>query len=238
MPINICKNMRLFFASDIGDDVYTFNAQESKHISKVLRFRVGDKLLITDGKGFFYTSEITDISPKACVVKVIKKEEQKKHDYYLHVAMAPTKNIDRFEWFLEKATELGIDEITPILTHNSERKNIKLDRLRKVIEAAMKQSYKAHHPKLNDLTKFDDFIAEEKDSDNQFIAHCYDSKKHSIKDIPAKTKTLILIGPEGDFTEEEIEKANHFKTLSLGEYRLRTETAGIAAVAALALINQ
>ncbi len=230
--------MRLFFANDIGDDVYTFNPQESKHISKVLRYKVGEQLLITDGKGFFYTSEITEISPKACVVKIIEKALQKKHDYYLHIAIAPTKNTDRFEWFLEKATELGVDEITPILTQHSERKKIKSDRLRKVIEAAMKQSYKAYHPILNELTQLDDLIADSTQYDDKFIAHCYQSEKHSIKTIAAKTKTLILIGPEGDFTKEEIAKAKHFKPLSLGDYRLRTETAGVAAVAALALINQ
>jgi 16S rRNA (uracil1498-N3)-methyltransferase len=229
--------MRLFYADHINTDVYTFDAQESKHIAKVLRFNIGDKLLITDGKGFFYTSEITEISQKQCVVKVIQKEEQKKHNYYLHVAIAPTKNIDRFEWFLEKATELGIDEITPILTQNSERKNIKLDRLKKVVEAAMKQSYKAYHPKLNDLTKFEDFISSEHNYDFKMIAHCYDSEKSSIKAIEAAKSSLILIGPEGDFSLEEIEKAKGFEALSLGDYRLRTETAGLAAVNALAFIN-
>lgn len=232
--------MRLFFAEHIEMPNFVFNQDESKHISKVLRLKASDKILLTDGKGFFYEAEIIEASPKHCEVEIIKKTAENKHDYYLHVAIAPTKNIDRFEWFLEKATEIGIDEITPLLTKNSERKKIKYDRLKKVVEAAMKQSYKAHHPILNDLTSFDDLLEQDKVYDQQLIAHCYDKDKRTLKtEVEKKQSILIIIGPEGDFTLEEVEKANqkNIKALSLGDYRLRTETAGIAAVQSVAFIN-
>lgn len=232
--------MRLFFAEHIEMPNFVFNQDESKHISKVLRLKASDKILLTDGKGFFYEAEIVEASPKKCEVEIIKKTSETKHDYYLHVAIAPTKNIDRFEWFLEKATEIGIDEITPLLTKNSERKKIKYERLKKVVEAAMKQSYKAHHPILNDLTRFDDLLNQDRVYDHQWIAHCYNKEKHTLKaSVEKKQSILIIIGPEGDFTLEEVEKANskQIKPLSLGDYRLRTETAGLAAVQSVAFIN-
>lgn len=232
--------MRLFYSENIDFPNFTFDEQESKHISKVLRLKTSDKILLTDGKGFFYEAQITEITNKKCSVEILKKEVQKKHDYYLHVAICPTKVNDRYEWFLEKATEIGIDEITPILTKNSERKSIKVERYKKVIESAMKQSYKAYHPKINDLTKIEDFFNQEMDYDQKLIAHCYESKKVSLKQsVSMKQSVLILIGPEGDFTVEEVELANknNFSPLSLGDYRLRTETAGIASVQSLAFIN-
>ncbi len=233
--------MRLFYAKNIEMPDFTFDEQESKHIAKVLRLKSGDKLYLTDGKGFFYEAEISEITKKKCSVNILKKEQQTKHDYYLHVAISPTKNNDRIEWFLEKATEIGIDEITPLLTNNSERKKIKLERFSKVIESAMKQSHKAYHPKLNDLTTFEDFISQELDYDKKLMAHCYDSKKYSLKkSVSEKESVLIMIGPEGDFTLEEVELASQkgILPLSLGEYRLRTETAGIASVQSVAFINE
>ena len=232
--------MRLFFAEHIEMPNFVFNQDESKHISKVLRLKTGDKILLTDGKGCFYEAEISESSPKQCKVEIFKKTKASKHDYYLHIAIAPTKNNDRFEWFLEKATEIGIDEITPLLCKNSERKKIKYERLKKVVEAAMKQSYKAHHPILNDLTSFDDLINQDRFYDHQLIAHCYDKDKRTLKtELNKKQSALIIIGPEGDFTLEEVEKANlkNIKPLSLGDYRLRTETAGIAAVQSVAFLN-
>ena len=232
--------MRLFYAEKIEMPDFTFDESESKHIAKVLRLQVGDKLFLTDGKGFFYESEISEISKKKCSVKVLKKEQQQKHNYYLHVAISPTKNNDRFEWFLEKATEIGIDEITPLLTQNSERTKIKIERYQKVIESAMKQSHKAYHPKLNSLTTFENFINQDLDYDKKLMAHCYDAEKFSLKkSVQEKQDILIMIGPEGDFTLEEVELATKkgIEPLSLGTYRLRTETAGIASVQSVAFIN-
>ncbi len=233
--------MRLFYAQDIEMPNYTFDQQESKHIAKVLRLKVGDKLFLTDGKGYFYEAEISEVSNKNCSVRILKKELQQKHNYYLHIAISPTKSNDRFEWFLEKATEIGIDEITPLLTHNSERNKIKIERYRKVIESAMKQSYKAYHPKLNDLTSIEDFLNQDLDYDNKLMAHCYDTEKYSLKQkILEKQKVLIMIGPEGDFTIDEVNRAKEIDImpLSLGTYRLRTETAGVASVQSVAFINE
>ena len=232
--------MRLFYAKQIEEPNFTFDEQESKHIAKVLRLQVGDSLFLTDGKGYFYKAEIQQITKKNCSVKILTKELQKKHNYYLHVAISPTKNNDRFEWFLEKATEIGIDEITPLLTHNSERKKIKYERFLKVIESAMKQSHKAHHPKLNDLTNIKDFLNQDLDYDTKLMAHCYDAKRFTLKQaVKAQQKVLIMIGPEGDFTRDEVDsaKAKKILPLSLGDYRLRTETAGIASVQSVAFIN-
>ena len=233
--------MRLFFAPDITTPFYTFNEQESKHIVRVLRFKEEDKLLLTDGKGYFYEAVVSEASPKRCTVKVLNKRQEEKHNYYLHIAIAPTKNIERFEWFLEKATEIGIDEITPILTKNSERKKIKKERLLKVVEAAMKQSHKAYHPKLNDLTSWVDFIKQDLSYDKKFIAHCYQQERESLKQaLNPKESILIMIGPEGDFSLEEVQEASlqNLKPLQLGDYRLRTETAGITSAHAVAFINE
>jgi len=233
--------MRLFYAQNIEIPNFTFDQQESRHIAKVLRLTVGDKLFLTDGKGYFYQAEISEVSNKICSVNILKKELQSKHDYYLHVAISPTKSNDRFEWFLEKATEIGIDEITPLLTHNSERNKIKTERYRKVIESAMKQSHKAYHPKLNDLTSIEDFLNLDLEYDKKLIAHCYDAQKYSLKQsVFEKQSVLIMIGPEGDFTLEEVKKATKkgISPLSLGTYRLRTETAGVASVQSIAFINE
>ncbi len=232
--------MRLFYAPNIEMPHFTFDQKESKHIAKALRLKVGDKLFLTDGKGYFYEAEISDVSSKSCSVNILKKQLQKKHDYYLHVAISPTKNNDRFEWFLEKATEIGIDEITPLLTKNSERKKIKLERFQKVIESAMKQSHKSYHPKLNALISIEDFLNLDLEYDKKLIAHCYDAKKHSLKQsVSEKQRVLIMIGPEGDFSLEEVDlaKGKGILPLGLGTYRLRTETAGVASVQSVAFIN-
>jgi len=233
--------MRLFFAPDITTPFYTFDEQESKHIVRVLRFKEEDKLLLTDGKGYFYEAVVSEASAKRCTVKILNKKPEEKHNYYLHIAIAPTKNIDRFEWFLEKATEIGIDEITPIITKNSERKKIKKARLLKVVEAAMKQSHKAYHPKLNDLTSWKDFMEKPLTCDKKFLAHCYEGEKQSLKiSLEKQESVLIMIGPEGDFTLEEVAEAQekNILPLALGTYRLRTETAGIVAVQSVAFINE
>lgn len=223
--------MQLFFLENPNDEI-VLSTDESKHISKVLRKKTKDILNFTDGKGNLFIGEITNSKEKNIQVKIINKEvKEKQHDYYLHIAIAPPKNIDRFEWFLEKATEIGIDEITPIICERSERIIIKKERGKRILVSAIKQSLKYHLPKLNETIKFNDFINQEFIG-SKYMAHCnYRQKKIELKKIKNIKKTLILIGPEGDFTGTEIKTAlgNQFNSISLGESRLRTETAGIIA---------
>ena len=220
--------MQLFYNANLTEDTqqFTFDKTESRHIVRVLRKKLGDQLFITNGKGILFTSEITIADDKNCLVNIISVDEKSKpRNYHLHIAMAPTKNIDRFEWFLEKATEIGIDEITPLLCERSERKNIKSERLEKIIESAMKQSLKFHLPILNPLISFSDFIKKDFES-NLFIAHCEKSDRKPLKPtLQPKQNAIILIGPEGDFSKSEIEKAiqHKFTPITLGESRLRTE---------------
>ncbi|WKD86219.1 Ribosomal RNA small subunit methyltransferase E [Polaribacter huanghezhanensis] len=235
--------MQLFYNKDISstDAQFTFDKTESRHIVKVLRKKDGDILHITNGKNELFTVKIILANDKRCLVEILNSEaKQKPWNYKLHIAISPTKNNDRLEWFLEKATEIGIDEITPIICSNSERTVLKTDRLEKIVQSAMKQSLKFVLPKLNEPIKFTDFINQEFESD-LFIAHCEElDKKSFAKTIKPKTNILILIGPEGDFSPTEIEKAltNKFIPVTLGESRLRTETAGIVAAQTVALINE
>lgn len=235
--------MQLFYNPNIENNTQEifFNKDESRHIVRVLRKQEGGILYITNGKGFLFTAAITFANDKKCVANIINVEEKTKPwRYYLHVAIAPTKNNDRLEWFLEKATEIGIDEITPIICQNSERKVVKLERLEKIIQAAMKQSLKFRLPKLNAPVKFSEFIS--KDFENEtFIAHCEPSHKKTLKEaIQKNTKITILIGPEGDFSSDEIKKsiAKKITPITLGESRLRTETAGLVAVQNIAFSHQ
>ncbi|MFV0521274.1 MAG: 16S rRNA (uracil(1498)-N(3))-methyltransferase [Mangrovibacterium sp.] len=223
--------MHLFYTPNITGTVYVLPEEESKHAIRVLRMQEGDKLRLIDGIGGFYEASILEANQKRCQIQVEHKIENfSQRNNYLHIAVAPTKNIDRMEWFLEKATEIGIDEITPILCAHSERKVIKTDRLEKIIVSAMKQSYKAFLPKLNPLMPLKDLLATDFDG-GKFIAHCYDGEKRLFKQSLDKEKNLILIGPEGDFTEDEVQQAltNEFLSVSLGKSRLRTETAALAA---------
>lgn len=224
--------MHLFYTPDILDNHYTLNETESKHCVRVLRLSKNDPIILIDGKGGWYEASISDANPKKCKVEITNHiREYGKRNHYLHMAVAPTKNIDRFEWFLEKATEIGVDEITPILCEHSERKVIKHDRLQKVIISAMKQSLKAYLPKLNPLTPFSDLLNVPFNG-KKFIAHCYDQDKRELKrEVNQSTSNLILIGPEGDFSEGEVQQAmgQKFVPVSLGESRLRTETAGVVA---------
>lgn len=224
--------MHIFYTPDITTDQYTLSESESKHAVRVLRISSGDEVLLTDGKGTMYNAVIADPNPKRCSINVIQKlTKQAAQSYYLHIAIAPTKSIDRFEWFLEKATEIGIDEITPILTFHSERKIIKDERLEKVIIAATKQSIKAFKPKLNPLTPLKEFLKKQHHG-RLCVAHCFDEQKTPLKDLCSEeNKLTILIGPEGDFAKDEVQQAieNGAIPISLGESRLRTETAGIVA---------
>jgi len=223
--------MQLFYLENPENEII-LSTEESKHATKVLRKKEGDILNFTDGKGNFYKAEITVADSRKCRLQIISSEQKpKQHNYHLHIAIAPTKNMDRFEWFLEKATEIGIDEITPIICSHSERKVIKTERGNKILLSAMKQSLKYHLPKLNEAISLNDFLKQEFEG-TKYIAHCEDGEKNELKTVSKAEKTLILIGPEGDFSPKEIELAlqNQFKAVSLGTSRLRTETAGIVAV--------
>ncbi len=235
--------MQLFYNSNINDtpSQFTFDKIESRHIVKVLRKKEGDVLFITNGKGQLFTAEVLIVNDKKCTIQLLKSEvKEKPWNYYLHIAIAPTKNNDRLEWFLEKATEIGIDEITPIICKHSERKVIKKERLDKIIISAMKQSLKFQLPKLNEVTSFQDFIKQDFKG-YLFIAHCEETDKKTLKsELKPQQRITLLIGPEGDFSSEEIEMAlqQKFIPVSLGESRLRTETAGIAATHSVAFFNE
>jgi 16S rRNA (uracil1498-N3)-methyltransferase len=233
--------MQLFYSSEISnnDKQYTFNKEESKHIVKVLRKKEGDLLTITNGRLELFNVEITIADTKKCLVKIKSIIHKKKHHYKLHIAIAPTKMNDRMEWFLEKATEIGIDEITPVFCNNSERKIIKKERFEKIIQSAMKQSLQTHLPKLNEPKNFSEFITQEFEGE-KFIAHCEELEKKQLKSLIHPNKNyIILIGPEGDFSLKEIELAlkNNFTPVAIGNTRLRTETAGIVACHTISLIN-
>ncbi|MNK48136.1 Ribosomal RNA small subunit methyltransferase E [compost metagenome] len=234
--------MHIFYTPDITQNTYTLNEEESKHCVRVLRLAVGAVVNLVDGKGGFYTAEITSDNPKKVALSILKVEtEYHKRNHYLHIAVAPTKNIDRIEWFLEKATELGIDEITPIITDRSERRVVKEDRLNKVITSAVKQSIKAYHPKLNDAIAFDAFLKQPFEGE-KLMAHCIDEgeKQYISQLVAPHQKYLILIGPEGDFTPEEVNLALNkgFKALTLGDNRLRTETAALAVCFEINYLNR
>ncbi len=232
--------MNLFYTPDIESDIYALNEAESKHCTRVLRLGQGDHIHLTDGKGSMFEAEIIIAQPKKCIVKILNKELSPRRDFQLHLAVAPTKNIDRFEWFLEKATEIGIDEITPLLCTHSERRNLRIDRLEKVILSAIKQSLKSWFPRLNELKDFKELVKTDFDG-QKFIAHLEKDNPLMLKDACQKGKSaLILIGPEGDFSEEEISLAlsHGFSIVSLGPERLRTETAAIVACHTINLLNQ
>ncbi|WP_044397613.1 16S rRNA (uracil(1498)-N(3))-methyltransferase [Lacinutrix sp. Hel_I_90] len=234
--------MQLFYSPEIHKEQkqFAFSKEESKHIVKVLRKTIGDVLNITNGKGDLFTAEISNADIKNCVVTIVAFETQKPLSYHLHLAVAPTKMNDRFEWFLEKATEIGVTEITPILCDHSERKVIKTERFEKILQAAMKQSLSCYLPKLNEAIPYKDFIKQAFRGD-LFIAHCEETDRKSLKKMlkPEKDITL-LIGPEGDFSVKEIENAlvNNFIPVTLGETRLRTETAAIVACHSVAFVNE
>ena len=234
-------SMQLFYVPNISGAEVILDETESKHAIRVLRLQNGNRVQVVDGKGGFYLAEIVDANPKKCRLSIVNSTlEFGKRNFHLHIAIAPTKNIDRVEWFLEKATEIGIDEITPLLTSHSERKTINPERLEKILVSAMKQSLKAYLPKLNNLTSFKELIINNK-TKNKFIAYCDEIQKNHLKDLATSgNNTLILIGPEGDFSPEEVKLAieNNFKVVSLGESRLRTETAGIVACHIVNLANE
>lgn len=223
--------MHVFYTPDILTKP-ELPEEEAQHCTRVLRLGIGDEITLTDGKGNFYRAEITAATNKRCLVKLIETIPQAPlWSGHLHIAMAPTKNMDRNEWLAEKATEIGFDELTFLNCRFSERKVIKTERIEKILVSAIKQSLKARLPRLNEMTDFNSFI--EKDfSGQKFIAHCYEGEKPLLKDVLKKGEdTLVLIGPEGDFSEKEVKKAieKGFIPISLGKSRLRTETAALVA---------
>ena len=231
---------RLFYAPDIAITP-ELPEDESLHCNRVLRLKKGENITITDGKGFFYDAIITNIQPKHCQVTVTNRWQQKPlHDYKIHVAVAPTKNMDRMEWFVEKATEIGIDTITCLRCNRSERNEVKLQRLTKTAIIAMKQSQKAVLPTINNMIDFHEFIALDS-TEIKMIAHCACNDRQLIKKIyKPDHDALILIGPEGDFSQDEINDAVSagFVSISLGENRLRTETAALVACHTIHLLNR
>ncbi|WP_400079108.1 16S rRNA (uracil(1498)-N(3))-methyltransferase [Winogradskyella sp. R77965] len=234
--------MQLFYNSNISesDDRFSFDKQESRHIVKVLRKKADDLLYITNGKGWLFEAQLTLADAKHCAVNITSKSLNPKRNYKLHLAVAPTKMNDRYEWFLEKATEIGIETITPIICDHSERKVIKTERFEKIIQSAMKQSLQFYIPKLNSPIAYREFITREF-SGQKFIAHCEETDKKSLKSqIKPNNEYTILIGPEGDFSVKEIKMAlqHNFIPVTLGDTRLRTETAAIAACHSVAFINE
>jgi len=234
--------MQLFYNPTITEstEVFSFDKEESKHIIKVLRKKDTDILHVTNGLGYLFTTEITLASDSKCTVKIISFEKAPLSKFRLHLAVAPTKMNDRFEWFLEKATEIGIHEITPIICDHSERKVINIERFDKILLAAMKQSNEVYLPKLNNAVTFKEFI-NLKQEGLKMIAHCEETDKKSLKSVLKPNQELtIIIGPEGDFSEKEIALAlnNDFIPVSLGNTRLRTETAAIVACHSVVFINE
>ena len=233
--------MQLFYNSELkaSDKHFCFNKNESRHIVKVLRKNVGDNLHITNGLGIIFEAEILTNNQNKCEVSITKTTVIPAKEYSIHLAVAPTKMNERYEWFLEKATEIGIDQITPIICARSERKKIKSERYEKIVQAAAKQSLRAYFPILNPAVSFTDFI-KSTTVKQRYIAHCLEHNQAHLKDlVPPNKNVLILIGPEGDFTLDEINlaQASGFESVNLGNTRLRTETAAVVACHITELCN-
>ena len=233
--------MQLFYLPNLSieDKIADFNKDESKHLYKVLRKSPGDKINITNGKNVLFKGTISSITKINCQVSIQETIKQKPLPYSLHIGISLLKSNERFEWFLEKASEIGVTEITPLICDRTEKKFINENRLKKILISGMKQSIKTHFPKLNAVCSLKNFLKGEL-NDQLFIAHCNDSeKKPLLKLIKPKSDYLILIGPEGDFTEKEVESCNQskFKNVSLGKTRLRAETAGILACHTFSIAN-
>ena len=232
--------MHLFYSTSVNGNAILLDKDESRHLAKVLRLNIGDEVISIDGKGTKYFCEVALNHDKKSLLTIRSKEVQKK-DFGIELGVAPTKNLNRWEWFLEKATELGIDAIHPIQSYHSERKILKRDRQERILVAAMKQSYKSKLPHLSDLTPLKEIINSEFEG-QKFVAHCYDDiPKQNLKAcFTTKKKALILIGPEGDFSRQEVEQAisKGFEPINLGKSRLRTETAAIIACHSILLLNE
>jgi 16S rRNA (uracil1498-N3)-methyltransferase len=235
--------MQLFYTTDIRGNLAYFDETESRHLTQVLRRKVGDIVQFTDGQGHLFSGEIIEVGKRNCGVMIQQTTTNfEARPFRLHIAIAPTKNMDRLEWFLEKATEIGIDEITPLICKRSERTVVKTERLKGVLASAMKQSLKAYLPIINEATDFSQFMKQNfAENEQRFIAYCNDTERHPLSKMYEKSKNcVILIGPEGDFTEAEVQMAfkKEFVGVSMGNSRLRTETAGVVACHTVNLINE
>jgi len=231
--------MQLFYTTGIDNGFCTLGEEESRHCAKVLRLKVGDEIDLTDGMGRLYRASLKKIHTGACQAEIIAVREVAPSPWHLHIALTPTKNPDRFEWFLEKATEIGIGEVSPLLCQRSERMSLKMPRLEKVMVSAMKQSLRAFLPLLNPPVVFRELVTSAKAGRN-FIAHCATGREDALASLYVPgSDVLILVGPEGDFSPEEISLAQEygFIAVSLGRNRLRTETAGVVACHTVALLN-
>lgn len=235
--------MHIFFTSNINGGQAILSPEESAHCIRVLRLKKGDAVEIIDGKGGYYSAVIQSDDTRGCVLEITgMKEPARERHGKVHIAIAPTKHIDRFEWFVEKVVEIGIDEITPLLCQRSERRVLKTDRLEKLIISTMKQAKVALKPVLNELTPLENMISglQKKEDLGRFIAHCEDNRTGLLQNVCRKDHDgLVLIGPEGDFSPAEIQEAmmSGFIPVSLGDNRLRTETAGIVACHILNLFS-
>lgn len=232
--------MTLFYAPDILENPF-LPEEESAHCTRVLRLQAGAVVQIIDGKGTLYDATIVAPHAKRTEVKIVSAQPDfGRRPFRLHLAVAPTKNSDRFEWFVEKATEIGVDEITPLLCRYSERRAIRPERIEKILVSASKQSYKARIPQLNPMTAVDEFLQHVREP-YRFVAHCYEGDKpHLLHVCPPKSEVVIMVGPEGDFSRDEVDLAvnQHFVPVTLGASRLRTETAGVVACHLAAVVNE
>jgi 16S rRNA (uracil1498-N3)-methyltransferase len=233
--------MHFFYFPDLSADLITLDEDESKHAIRVLRLKNEDEVMLVDGKGTRAFAKVSDDHPKRCVLTITKREEETTgRNFKLHVAVAPTKNLDRMEWFVEKATEIGIDSITLISCDHSERFTVKTERMEKVAVSAIKQSQQAWLPEVKGVIAFKEFLATVPANAQKFIAHCAEGEKAFLKEkVKAEGEIYILIGPEGDFSKEEISQAEEkgFAAITLGEKRLRTETAALVAVMSVHLLS-
>lgn len=234
--------MTLFYIENATKELTHLPNEESKHAVKVLRVQTGDLVAITNGIGDIFTARIGIPNQKKCEVKIFEEEHFDPKPFRIHLVVAPTKLNDRFEWMLEKMTEIGVDEITPVICNHSERKILKLDRMERIIVSAVKQSWKAYKPVINEPIKYTDFI-KNNTFQQQFVAHCNGgcgSDEHLKNMALPNSEVAVLIGPEGDFSENEVALAteNNWKKTGLGSSRLRTETAALAACFTLNLINE
>lgn len=234
--------MQYFYSPDANiGNILELDREESRHLIRSLRKKLNDKVHITNGKGEVFEATIVDDNMNSCILNITNLVEAKfQTNYELHIAISPLKSQDRFEWFVEKASEIGISSITPIKCVRSEKTNIKIERLERIALSAMKQSLKTKLPTINELTDFEEFISAQTDDFSKFIAWCETDKEELFSNMEIGKKTLILIGPEGDFTNEEVEMAvkKGFKPISLGQSRFRTETAAVLACHTVFLANQ
>lgn len=230
--------MQLFYDPDFSDQHLFLSFEESHHCVKVLRKKPGDEIFVTDGNGATYTAEIGTANPNKCELRILEKKVEPSPSGYFHLAIAPTKNMDRMEWLVEKCTEIGLQELSFFYTQNSERSKFKTDRIKKKAVAAMKQSLSAYLPKINEPVKFEQIISIP--SEQKLVAH-FSTDNQELKNVLIPSRScLILVGPEGDFTTEEISQAikSGFQPVNLGNNRLRTETAGLVACHTYALAHQ